>query len=380
MVMPYYTDEELALRSAVRDFVRRECPPGHWDALDRAHTYPADLMKRLAATGWMGISFPDEETGERHPRWGTMLGLVTEELGKVSYSLASNYFKVAGYGETILAYGSPEQRETIVPRLAAGELLLAIAISEPGAGSDAAAVSTRAERDGDDFVLTGTKHFSTCSAIADHILLLARTGEHKHRGLSVFLVDPGTPGITFSEMDKLGIWTNPTYNISLDHARVPAGRLIGEVGQGWEVITHSLDIERFTLAAAYTGAAQDAFDHALAYAKRREQFGRPIGSFQVIQHRLVDMHIAIDHARLVTARVGEALNEGRPCRQEASLAKLVASEAYMKAAHDGLQILGGLGYTMETPLQRHFRDAKLGEIGGGSSEIQRNLLAKSLGL
>jgi alkylation response protein AidB-like acyl-CoA dehydrogenase len=380
MAMPYLTDEELALRSAVRDFVRRECPPGHWDELDQAHTYPADLMKKLGATGWMGIAFPDEETGERDPRWGTLLGLVTEELGKVSYSLASNYFKVTGYGETILRYGSAEQRETILPGLASGELLLAIALSEPGAGSDAAAVSTRAERDGDHYVLTGTKHFSTCSAIADHIILVTRTGEHRHKGISVFLVDPKTEGITFSEMQKLGIWTNPTFNISLDHARVPASCLLGEEGQGWEVITHSLDVERFTLAAAYVGAAQDAFDYAAAYAKEREQFGRAISSFQVIRHKLVDMHIAIDHARLATYRVGEALNEGLECRREASLAKLVASEAYMRAAHDGLQILGGLGYTMETPMQRHFRDAKLGEIGGGSSEIQRNLLAKSLNL
>lgn len=380
MTMPYQTGDELMLRSAVRDFARRECPPGSWEALDQAHEYPAALMKKLGATGWTGISFPDADSGERHPRWATMLAVVTEELGKVSYSLASNYFKVAGYGETILKYGTPRQRETLIPGLVNGELLLALSLTEPGAGSDAASVSTRADRDGDEFVLTGTKHFSTCSAIADRIILVARTGGSRKSGISVFLVDPKTEGIAFSEMHKLGIWTNPTFNISLDHARIPASDLLGPVDQGWEVITHSLDMERFTLAAAYVGAAQDAFDIALAYAKTREQFGRPIGKFQVLQHRLVDMSIAIDHARLVTYRVGELLNEGAGCRQEASLAKLVASEAYMKVANDGLQILGGLGYTMESPMQRHFRDAKLGEIGGGSSEIQRNLLAKGLGL
>lgn len=373
------TDEESDLRAAVRDFVRRECPPGSWEELDRSHSYPYDLMKKLGTTGWMGVAFPDEETGERHERWGSMLGIVTEELGKVSYSLASNYMKVAGYGETILHHGSAEQRAAIMPKLSNGELLLAISISEPGAGSDAAAVSTRAVREGDEYVLTGTKHFSTCSAIADYIILLARTGEERYRGLSVFLVEPGTEGITFSEMDKMGIWTNPTFNITLDHARVPASALLGEVGEGWKVITHSLDVERFSLAAAYTGAAQSAYDYAADYARTREQFGQPIGKFQVIQHKLVDMHLAIDHARLVTTRASELLNRGVPCRREASIAKLVASEAYMKVANDGLQILGGLGYTMESPMQRHFRDAKLGEIGGGSSEIQRNILARELG-
>jgi alkylation response protein AidB-like acyl-CoA dehydrogenase len=308
-----------------------------------------------------------------------MLGIVTEELGKVSYSLASNYFKVAGYGETILTHGTEDQRATIVPRLSTGDLLLAISISEPEAGSDAAAVTTRAVRDGDDYVLTGTKHFSTCSAIADYIIMLVRTGEDRYKGLSVLLVEPDTPGVTFTEMPKLGIWTNPTYNITLDQARIPRSALLGEEGQGWEVIIHSLDIERFTLAAAYTGAAQSAYDYAADYARTREQFGSPIGKFQVIAHKLVDMHIAIDHSRLVTSRVAGLLDAGLPCRRETSLAKLVASEAYMKVANDGLQILGGLGYTMETPMQRHFRDAKLGEIGGGSSEIQRNILARSLG-
>ncbi|MGW0007378.1 acyl-CoA dehydrogenase family protein [Nocardia grenadensis] len=374
------TDEEKDLRAAVRDFVRRECPPGAWEELDQSHTYPSELMKKLAATGWMGVAFPDPDTGERHGRWGSMLGIVTEELGKVSYSLASNYMKVAGYGETILHHGSDAQRETIVPRLADGELLLAISISEPGAGSDAAAVATRAVRDGDHYVLNGTKHFSTCSAIADYIILLARTGDDRYGGLSVFLVPPGTEGITFTEMNKMGIWTNPTYNITLDNARIPASALLGGEGQGWKVITHSLDIERFSLAAAYTGAAQSAYDYAADYARTREQFGKPIGKFQVVQHKLVDMHLAVDHARLVTQRAAELLNRGVPCRREASTAKLVASEAYMKVANDGLQILGGLGYTMESPMQRHFRDAKLGEIGGGSSEIQRNILARELGL
>jgi alkylation response protein AidB-like acyl-CoA dehydrogenase len=379
--MPHFTDDEQDLRKTVQRFVARHCPPGAWDQLDQAHQYPHELMKSIGEVGWTGITFPAEFGGTKHDRWATACGVVTEELGKVSYSLASNYFKVAGYGETILAYGTDEQKDRWIPGLVAGDVLLALALTEPEAGSDAASTRTRAVRDGGDFVINGEKIFSTCSGIADRVLLVARTDtESKHNGLTVFLLDPKSPGLTFTEINKLGIWTNPTYNIHLDDVRVPESDVLGTVNDGWNVVRHSLDLERFALACAYVGASQAALDYAADYARKREQFGRTLSSFQVLRHRMVDMHIAIDGARLFTYRVGELLNAHLPCSMEASIAKLTASEAYMKVSSDGLQILGGMGYTMDTPMQRHFRDAKLGEIGGGSSEIQRNIIAKQLGL
>lgn len=376
-----FTQDEEDLRSVVKSWVARNCPPGSWDKLDQSHTYPYELMKSIGDAGWMGITFPEEFGGSKNDRWATAFGIVAEELGRVSYSLASNYFKVAGYGETILAYGTEDQKKTWIPGLISGDVLLALALTEPEAGSDAANVSTKAKQSGDTFVVSGEKIFSTCSGIADRVLLVTRTDNtSRHGGLTVFMLDPKTSGAQFREINKLGIWTNPTYNIFLDDVQIPAADVLGTVGGGWDVVTHSLEIERYALACAYIGAAADAWSYAADYAKKRKQFGRSISDFQVIKHRLVDMHLAIDSARLATYRVGELLNSGVPCAMEASIAKVVASEAYMKVASDGLQILGGMGYTMDTPMQRHFRDAKLGLIGGGSSEIQRNIIAKQLGL
>lgn len=376
-----FTQDEEDLRSVVKSWVARNCPPGSWDKLDQSHSYPYELMKSIGDAGWMGITFPEEFGGSKNDRWATACGIVTEELGRVSYSLASNYFKVAGYGETILAYGTEEQKKTWIPGLISGDVLLALALTEPEAGSDAANITTKAKQTGDTFVINGEKIFSTCSGIADRVLLVTRTDDtSRHGGLTVFLLDPKTSGAQFREINKLGIWTNPTYNIFLDDVQIPAADVLGTVGGGWGVVTHSLEMERYALACAYLGAATDAWSYAADYAKKRKQFGRSISDFQVIKHRLVDMHLAIDSARLATYRVGELLNSGEPCAMEASIAKVVASEAYMKVASDGLQILGGMGYTMDTPMQRHFRDAKLGLIGGGSSEIQRNIIAKKLGL
>ena len=379
--MPYFSQDEQDLRKVVKKWVARHCPPGSWDELDQAHQYPHELMKLIAEAGWTGITFPEVFGGTKHERWATACGVVTEELGRVSYSLASNYFKVVGYGETILAYGSEAQKQEFIPGLIAGDLLLALALTEPEAGSDAANVSTTAKQDGETFIVNGEKIFSTCSGIANRVLLVTRTDDSsRHGGLTVFLLDPKAPGVQFTEIKKLGIWTNPTYNIFLEDVRLTAADALGPVNSGWDVVRHSLDMERYALACAYVGAAADAWQYSADYARKRHQFGKPLTAFQVIQHKLVDMHLAIDTARLATYRVGELLNAGQPASLEAAVAKVTASEAYMKAASDGLQVLGGLGYTMETPLQRHFRDAKLGLIGGGSSEIQRNIIAKQLGL
>jgi acyl-CoA dehydrogenase len=376
-----FSEEQERWRGAVREFVRRECPPGYARSCDREGRPPADAFRALAKQGWLGTSIPDAAGGSGGDFID--LAILLEELGRGCLDLALWAFRSVTYGgHAILRHGTPSQQGRFVAAAARGDLSVAFALTEPESGSDAAALTTAARRDGDVFVLRGQKMFTSGMDVSDVVLVAARTDPHapKHGGISCFLVDCKSPGIQVHRLETLGHRAIATTTVYLDGARVPADRLLGPLHGGWPVITGTLELERLCLSAARTGAAAAALEDALAYAKTRRQFDRPIGKFQAVSHKLADMQVMLDVSRTLVYRFAWLLGAGRADRRDAAVLKLYTAEAYKAIADHGMQILGGYGYIMDSDMQRHFRDSRLATIGGGTSEIQRNIIAQSLGL
>jgi alkylation response protein AidB-like acyl-CoA dehydrogenase len=243
-------------------------------------------------------------------------------------------------------------------------------------------LTTSAVLEGDEFILNGQKTFITGAKTSDIILVMVRTDKtvEKHQGISMLLMESKAPGVEYRKLKKLGQRPLDAYEVFLNEVRVPRKNLLGELNQGWNQVLKVLDHERFCVSLIYLGGAQAVLEDSVQYAKQRVQFGQPIGKFQMIKEKLADMLVAVEASRLLIYRTAWMIDEGIPCAREGSMAKLFTSETYMRAAHQGLQIMGGYGYMMEYDMQRHFRDAKLSEIGAGSSEIQRLLLARTLGV
>ena len=306
-----------------------------------------------------------------------------EAIAYYSTALARNWnITVSMVGGAINRFGTLEQKGEILPRVARGEMTLAFALSEAEAGSDAAAVQTTAILQDDHFLVNGSKMWITGALNSELIMTVVRTDpkSDKHQGLSLLLIPRDTPGLLIRPMNLLGGHALRTCELYFDDMKVPANRLLGELHKGWMNLLPTLTKERFALAAMCTGAAQAAVDDAVRYAKERVQFGRPIGKFQAIQHKLVDMQIKVDASRLLAYHAAYLKSQGLPADREASSAKIFASDAYMQVAVEGVQVLGGYGYSMEFDMQRHFRESKLFQIFGGTNEIQRLVVARQLGL
>ncbi|TDA69527.1 MAG: acyl-CoA dehydrogenase [Clostridia bacterium] len=375
------TGEQELLLTTVRSFVNKECPREYIRMLDEREEYPVDLLKKMVDLGWVGLPFPEEYGGSG----GNILDmiLVLEELARGAFPAASalaSCWMFAGF--PIMIAGKEEQRKYYIPKLIRGELKFAFSLTEPNAGSDAAAISTRAEPKGDKFTINGTKMFCSSAHVADKILLVARTDKSVSapKGTTIFLVDTKAPGLQMRRIPTLGRRFSGTFELVLEEVEVGAKDILGELNKGWPSLMQFLTVERICSAALSTGCAKAAVDDASQYARERYQFGRPISKFQVIQHKIVDMQIAVDSARMLTYRAAWLAKEGRKCTKEASMAKAAAAQAWMLASMEGLQIMGGYGYTMEYDMQRYFRDAKFASIGGGTAEIQRNIVARELGL
>jgi alkylation response protein AidB-like acyl-CoA dehydrogenase len=262
-------------------------------------------------------------------------------------------------------------------------MIFAFSLTEPDAGSDAASLRTRAAADGDHFVITGTKMFTTGAAECGCLVVATRTDPRaaKHHGISLFLVDPATPGITYRRIEKLGMrGAGGLYEVHYDGVRVPRGALLGPLDGGWAAVKATLERVRIAQASYCVGCAQRVVDDAVRYAQEREQFGQPIGKFQAISHMLVDLQALTDAARLLLYRAAWLVDQKVPCVREASMANLYATEALVRITSDAMRVYGGYGFTMEFDIQRHFRDARLFVIGDGSSQIQRNLIARMMGL
>src|SRR5213592_1142177 len=372
------TDEHRRIQEAIRDFGEREVKP-YAAAWDRDEAFPHAAVSRLGALGFLGLGLPPD-VGVRGAD-ALACALVVEGVARYDASLGLTVASHAGLASGhINQFASDAMRRRYLPRLARGEWLGAWCLTEPGSGSDAAGLCTRAVRDADGWLLTGTKMFITQGSVGHVYVVLASTApELGQRGISAFVVERGTPGLgNGRKIEKLGLRSSDTAEVILDNVRIPAENLIGEEGQGFKQALRLLDGGRVGIAAWCLGIGRAALEDALAYAQERTAFGRPIAELQAIQLMLADMATRLDAARLLTYRAAYLKDAGRPCRAEASMAKLMASEAAMWATTKAVQIFGGYGYMRDYPVERYMRDAKLGEIGEGTSEVQRMVIARAL--
>ena len=370
-------EQELARRTA-REFAEAEIAPVI-ARYDEAEEFPAELMAKLGALGFMGALFPPEHGGAGLDY--VAYALVVEELSRVDGSVGITMWAHNSLCTNhIYTFGTPAQRDRYVPPLARGEVLGAWGLTEPGSGSDAAAMRTRAVEGDDAFVLDGTKAFITNGSVAGTAVVLAKTDPAAGgRGVSAFIIEQGTPGFRPGQRyKKLGLHASDTAELVLEGVRVPKANLLGERNRGFQDTKKVLEGGRIAMAAMGVGLAQGALDQAVRYAKERHAFGQPIGQFQGIRAMLADLATEVEAARLLTLRAAYGKDQGRPVMREASMAKVFSSEVAVRCATKAVQIHGGYGYTREFPIERFYRDAKLCEIGEGTSEVQRMVIARHL--
>ncbi len=374
------SDEQQDFVRAIRDYCAKEFTRARLAELTDGFEDPHNegVAREMAELGWYGLMVPEE--------YGGAGGTFMDEVLFLEETARGNA-PVAAYGVTLIVigalsrFGSEQQKRDLMGRVAQGGVL-AIAMSEPDAGSDVGALQATARRDDGEWVLSGTKMWCSFAHKASHVLIVCRSerSEDKHAGLSMVLVPRDAAGMTITPIDTLG--GRDTNEIHLEEVRVPDDALLGTEGAGWTQLMAGLNFERVILAASALGLAQRSFDTALEYAKQRRQFGRPIGSFQAIQHKLADLATDLAQARLLVRWVARLTDEdpSRMLPQEASMAKLAATELSKRCALEGMQIMGGYGYASEYPMERYLRSAVVGTIYGGTSEIQKNIIAKTLGL
>ncbi|MFD4736595.1 acyl-CoA dehydrogenase family protein [Streptomyces virginiae] len=371
------SEQQAAVRRLAREFTEREVVPyaAEWD---RAESVDRAIVKKLGALGFLGLTVSEEYGGSGGDHLAYVL--VTEELGRGDSAVRGIVSVSLGLvAKTIAAWGDEEQKRAWLPRLCSGDALGCFGLTEPGTGSDAGNLTTRAVRDGDAYVLDGSKMFITNGTWADVVLLFARTGDEPgHRGVSAFLVPTETPGLTRREIHgKLGLRGQATAELVLDGVRVPASALLGPEGKGFSVAMSALAKGRMSVAAGCVGIAQAALDAAVSYAAQREQFGRPIVHHQLVQELIADISVDVDAARLLTWRVADLIDRGQPFATESSTAKLFASEAAVRAASNALQVHGGYGYIDEYPAGKLLRDARVMTLYEGTSQIQKLLIGRA---
>lgn len=372
------SEEQRAVRRLARDFVEREVAP-HAAEWDRAEDVDRAIVKKLGSVGFLGLTIDEEYGGSGGDHLAYCL--VTEELGRGDSSVRGIVSVSLGLvAKTIAGWGSQEQKRRWLPPLTAGEALGCFGLTEPGTGSDAGSLTTRAVRDGDDYVINGSKMFITNGTWADVVLLFARTVEAPgHRGISAFLVPAEAPGLTRRAIHgKLGLRGQATAELVLQDVRVPAGAMLGPAGKGFSVAMSALAKGRMSVAAGCVGIAQAALDAAVGHAAAREQFGKPIASYQLVQELISDIAVDVDAARLLTWRVADLVDRGEDFATAASKAKLFASEAAVRAANNALQVFGGYGYIDEYPVGKLLRDARVMTLYEGTSQIQKLIIGRAL--
>ena len=375
------SEEQTILQDSVRKMMDRVAPPGYVRRLDREQAYPYELYDAWVEAGLLRLPYPEEYGG----LGGSVIDLVivAEEISRKSADFFMSFAGSTFCGLNILRKASAEQKRYWLPKIGAGEIRMAISISEPEAGSDVGALRTVARRDGDSYIISGHKLWSTGAGAKNAVInvyVKTDTAVSPRNGMSLFLVDNDTPGLEVRKLDMLGRRCVGTYELIFNDVRVPADRLIGGENKGWDCVLSGLQVERVCSAAGNCGAAQDAIDLALRYAKDRRQFGRPIGTNQAIAHMLADMQTELEAARTLMWRAAWMVTCGNDSLREISMAKLLSSELYSKVSNMGMQILGANGYSMEFDMQRHYRDSRASTIAAGSSQMQRNLIAGLMGL
>lgn len=374
------TEDQIAIREQVLSQLSRTLPRENILKYDDAERFPAEAYASLAEAGWMGLPF--------EPRYGGMglgfreLAILIEALAYYWNGISSAYLTTVVVGGGHLnTYGSDEQKERILPGLIKGEIKLAFCLTEPDAGSDAAAIKTKAVTAGDDWIINGSKVYTTGAHIADYLVVVTKTdGSAGHKGMTTMLVDTRSPGLTIKPLRGLGRRSLHTNQVFFDDVRVCASNVMGKVNEGWPNLMRCLNLERLAISASHVGNCQCVIDYVKNYASERIQFGRPITKFQAIAHKFADMQMLTDSARLLTYRVADMLDAGLSPIKETAMAKVISTENNVKVVDMGMQIMGGASYMMEHEMQMHYRDCRIGPIGAGTNEIQRTIIAKQMGL
>lgn len=373
------SEEHQALRTTLRTFFEKEAPIEVIAELDRQERFPTEIYAKMAELGLCGIGIDEAYGGSAADE--ISICVIVEEVARAGACLAYAYIPTATFcAKGINRYGTDEQKQTLLPEIAAGRMRMAMGLSEPDAGSDLAHLATRAIPDGDDWIVRGQKIFTTGADTAEFIFGFVRTDPDAvgSRGLSVLLIPRDAEGISVRPLRKLAGQGTHTCEVFLDDVRVSGANLVGELNRGAEIIFALLDAERISVGAEGCGVGQRALDIALAYAQDRVQFDQPIIDFQAIGHMLADMAMDIEMARLLTWKAAWKLENGLPCSMEASMAKVAGSEAGTRTVNRGMQILGGYSYMVEYGMERLWRETKLHEIAGGTNQIQRNIIVKHL--
>ncbi len=374
----YYNDTAIQseIRALARKFAQNDLLP-HIEEDEKSETFRPELIRKLGELGLTGIPVAEEFGGAGLTTSEYIIAV--EEIARVSLGYAISV-AVTGLPQMILSqFGNEAQKKKYIPRLAQGEAIGAFALSESGSGSDAAGLRTVAKKNGDHYLVTGTKQWITQADSAEVLILMARTGQAGSKGISAFILEKGTPGFTLGKREKkMGCHVSHTMEIVLENAKIPAANLIGNEGDGFKIALTALDSGRITIAASSLGLAKAAFEVAQNHAVTREQFGKAIGEFQGVSFMLADMATQISAAELLIRKAATLKDENRPFTQEAAMAKLFATDTAMRVATDAVQILGGSGYTQEFPVERYMREAKVGQIVEGTNQIQRLVIGKNL--
>lgn len=372
-----FTEEQEMMRKMVQDFAQNEIAPFIENM--EAGEFPKEVLSKMGQLGLMGIPVPAKYGGAEMDFTSYIIAI--NELSKVSATIGVILSVHTSVGTNpILYFGTEEQKQRYVPKLAAGEYLGAFCLTEPGAGSDAGSLKSKAVLKGEHYVINGSKVFITNGGEADVYIVFASTNpELGTKGISAFIVEKGTPGLVIGKDEhKMGLHGSRTVQLTFEDMRVPKENLLGEEGQGFKIAMSNLDVGRIGIAAQALGIAEAAYEAAVNYAKERVQFGRPIATQQGVGFKLADMATNIEAAKLLIYRAAELRANGQNCGKEASMAKLFASKTAVEVTTEAIQVFGGYGYTKDYPVERYFRDAKVTEIYEGTSEIQRIVISKHL--
>lgn len=374
-----FTDEQQLWHDTVHAFMEKEVGVEYTRKHDEAREFPTEAYKKLAERGWLGLLIAEEDGGLAADP--VMYAIFCEAIAKYSLDFAAAVMTSMFTATNVANHGTLEQRKKYLPPFLAGDLKFSISITEPGAGSDAAGLRTKAVPDGDSWILNGNKVFCSGAHLPNTVIAtMARTGEDKHKGLSMFLVPNSTAGVDIRKLDTIVRRSLGTTEIFFTDARIPAENMIGAPGDGWSVVGQHLELERLSLAATYVGNARTALNDTVTYTKNRTQFGRPLSSFQVLKHRMAENECEVEAARLLVYSAATKLARGERALKDVSMAKVFAADVAFKAAFNGMQALGGYAQLPEYDMERYFREAKHAMVGGGSSEIQRTIIAREMGL
>jgi len=377
-----FSDEQQLWHDTVHRFIDSEGGGREYARqCDVERRYPYELYEKVAKQGWLGLLVPEEYGGMGAD--AMFYAIFMGAMGKYAVDFSSAFGVTTFTAMNLVRHGTRQQKEKYLPAFIEGRVRFSISMTEPNAGSDVASLTTRAELRDDHFVLNGQKVFASAAHARDNIICMAvRTDPNapKHKGISLLLVPNDTPGLELRLLPTLARRSTGTNEIFLTDVRVPRENLVGELNHGWRYLVEHLEIERLAISAGYVSCAQTAVSDALRYAKERHQFGRAIGEFQVIKHMLADMQTQVDAATLMVYRVAYLASQGRACTREAAMAKLIASETLLDVATKGMQILGGYAQLPEYDMERYWREGKQATVGGGTSQIQRSIIAKGLGL